>query len=64
MHSPTVAQANSHAEPHLIQQSNVLKKAGRALFRMGNFGLVPNSPWMEKENMEFIFFFELPCRGV
>lgn len=52
-----VVQVNSHTEPHLIQQSNVLRKAGKALFGKGIFGL-----GQEKESMELIFFFELPCR--
>lgn len=54
-----VVQVNSHTEPHLIQQSNVLRKAGKALFRKGNFSL-----GQKKESMELIFCFELPCRGV
>lgn len=58
-HLPTVVQVNLHAESHLIQQSNMLSKAGRALFRKGNFGI----GW-KKENMEVIFWFELLRRGV
>lgn len=54
-----VVQVNSHTESHLIQQSNVLRKAGKALFRKENFGL-----GQQKESMELIFCFELPCRGV
>lgn len=44
MHLSAVVQVNSHTVPHLIQQSNVLRKARRGLFRKGNFGLVPNLP--------------------
>lgn len=64
MRSLMVVQVNSHAKPHLIQQSNVLRKAGRALFRKGNFGLVLIPLGEKKENMQLIFCFELPCRGV
>lgn len=63
-HLSAVVQVNSHAEPHLIQQRNMLRKARRGLSRKRNFGFVLTHLAWKRESMKLVFCFELPSRGV